>query len=55
MVLVMFQFLALGIVGAILLLVLPASAYGTILLVVAAFGVVSSIAIGGVIRWLARE
>ena len=55
MVLVMLQFIALGIVGAVLLVVLPASTYGNLLLVVAALGVVSSIIIGGIIHWLARE
>ena len=54
MVLVMLQFIALGIVGAVLLVVLPASTYGNLLLVVAALGVVSSIIIGGIIHWLAR-
>ena len=55
MVLVALQFFGLGIVGATLLVLLPASEYGTILIVVAALGVVSSIAIGTIIHWLARE
>ena len=55
MVLVALQFFGLGMVGAALLLLLPASEYGNILLVVAALGIASSIAIGGVIRWLTRE
>jgi hypothetical protein len=55
MVLVALQFFGLGIVGATLLVLLPASEYGTILIVVAALGVVSSIAIGAIIHWLARE
>jgi hypothetical protein len=55
MVLVALQFVALGLVGVGLFVFLPASEYGNILMVVAALGIVSSIAIGAVIRWLARE
>ncbi len=55
MVLVALQFFGLGVVGATLLFLLPASEYGTILVIVATLGIVSSIAIGGVIRWLTRE
>lgn len=55
MVLVALQFVGLGIVGAALLVLLPASEYGNILLVVAALGIVPSIAIGAIIHSLARE
>jgi hypothetical protein len=55
MVLVALQFFGLGIVGAALLVLLPASEYGNILLVVAALGIVPSIAIGAIIHWLTRE
>ncbi len=55
MMLAALQFLALGIVGALLLWLLPASAYGNILMTVAALGIVSSVAVGGIIRWLARD
>lgn len=55
MVLVALQFFGLGVVGATLLFLLPASEFGTILVIVATLGVVSSIAIGAIIHWLARE
>lgn len=55
MVLVALQFLVLGLVGFGLFVLLPASEYGNILMVVAALGIVSSIAVGAIIRWLARE
>lgn len=55
MVLVAFQFLLLGVFGAIMLWLLPADQFGSVLVTVAALGVASSLVIGAIVRWLVHE
>lgn len=55
MVLIILQLFILAIVAALLIVWLPGSYYGTILLVVAVLGIALSVMTGVVIRWLAAE
>lgn len=55
MVLVAFQFVLLGVIGGILLWLLPADQFGSVLVTVAALGVASSLVIGAIVRWIVRE
>ena len=55
MVLIILQLFILAIVAALLIVWLPGSYYGTILLVIAVLGIGLSVLTGVVIRWLAAE
>jgi hypothetical protein len=55
MVLIILQWIVLAIVAVLLIAWLPGSYYGTILLIVAGFGIALSALTGVLIRWLAAE
>lgn len=55
MVMITLQLAVLAIIAVILMAWLPASYYGTILLVIAGLGIALSVLIGLVVRWLAAD